>query len=346
MPEIDIVIPTFNRHGPLNRCLDALRAQEYRDFGVIVVDDGSAPGIEQTIPATLRKDLNLRIVSSANGGPARARNLGVAESDAEFVAFIDDDVLAAPEMLRLHREAVGDSPTKVSFGPLVAPAGWQPTPWNLWEADKLSIEYDKMTAGVYEPTWRQFFTGNAFVRRRHILAAGGFDERFTRAEDVELGLRLAGLGCDFAFVPGAIGWHHAERSLKSWLAIPRAYGRLDVAIDEIHPDEERAVNVEREMREMRTLPVRVARTVSSRRFGRPVVTNGSVGCARVLYAAGAKRLALRFLSLAFDAEYVTSFRAARRTGAGLGPRKPAGASGSAAGTAERQGINSPSTPST
>ena len=64
---------------------------------------------------------------------------------------------------------------------------------------------------------------NTSLGSHHIL--GGFDASFRRAEDVELAYRLAKQGLRFLFNPKAIGYHVAERSFNSWIAIPYAYGR-------------------------------------------------------------------------------------------------------------------------
>ena len=58
----------------------------------------------------------------------------------------------------------------------------------------LAKQYEAMDRGVYGATARQFYTGNASVARRHVIAAGGFDTSFRRAEDVELAYRLADRG--------------------------------------------------------------------------------------------------------------------------------------------------------
>ncbi|MEI6179642.1 MAG: glycosyltransferase family 2 protein, partial [Chloroflexales bacterium] len=67
-----------------------------------------------------------------------------------------------------------------------------------------------------------------------LLAVGGFDERFRRAEDVELAYRLAKLDLHFVFNPQAIGYHYAERSYQSWLKTPYVYGRNDVIFAREH----------------------------------------------------------------------------------------------------------------
>ncbi|MGE5597679.1 MAG: hypothetical protein ACM3S1_16770, partial [Hyphomicrobiales bacterium] len=182
-----------------------------------------------------------------------------------------------------------------------------------WEAHTLAREYGRMQRGVYEPTWRQFFTGNAIVRRADVIAAGGFNEHFTRAEDVELGRRLALRGCRFVFEPKAIGWHYARRSLESWLRIPREYGEFDAEIDRLYPELHWRRVVRREQAE-RPWPVRAARRVLGNRQVRPAAVRALVRGARAAYRVRLRSAALRGLSMAYDIEYHAAFaRASART---------------------------------
>jgi hypothetical protein len=99
-----------------------------------------------------------------------------------------------------------------------------------WEQEKLEAQYAAMIRGDYAPTFRQFWTGNASVARAHLVAAGGFNTTYSRAEDIELGRRLHERGLKFRFNPAARGLHHAERSLAAWVAMHRHYGTLEVEI--------------------------------------------------------------------------------------------------------------------
>ena len=185
------------------------------------MDDCSTPPVERTIPPALAARLPLTVLRlERNGGPAAGRNAGVRACSSERVLFVDDDVVASPRLVERHASWHAQDPTVVVIGPLASPPDWKPTAWNLWEARKLEAEYRKMQAGVYAPTWRQFFTGNSSVQRTDLLAVGAFDERFTRAEDIELGIRLAKAGRRFVFDYRAVGWHYAVRTAESWLRIP------------------------------------------------------------------------------------------------------------------------------
>ncbi len=229
-PYFSVVIPTYNRVARLRHVIKALEQQAYPSdaYEVIVISDGSTDGTDAYLE-TLRSTMRLRWFPQANRGPAAARNAGIQKSGGEFVVFIDDDVVPEPQLLaehaRSHREAGQDV---VVLGPLLTPEGFKMAPWVRWEQEMLMKQYRAMLRGDWTATARQFYTGNASLRRSHILAAGGFDEGFRRAEDVELAYRLADKGLDFVFNMQAAGMHFAERSFRAWLDAAYTYGRNDV----------------------------------------------------------------------------------------------------------------------
>jgi GT2 family glycosyltransferase len=108
------------------------------------------------------------------------------------------------------------------------PHDWARSPWVRWEEEKLQSQYDAMLAGEWAATERQFYTANSSLARQVFLDAGGFDARFKRAEDVELGYRLRNLGARFIFTPSADVLHYASRTFTAWRRTPYQYGRYDV----------------------------------------------------------------------------------------------------------------------
>jgi glycosyltransferase involved in cell wall biosynthesis len=229
-PYFSVVIPTYNRLGRLQHVIAALEQQTYPSdaYEVIIISDGSTDGTDAYLEA-LRSTMRLRWFHQANRGPAAARNAGIQKAAGEFVVFIDDDVVAEPQLLgehaRSHHEAGQDV---VVFGPMLTPEGFAMAPWVRWEQEMLMKGYRALLRGDWPATARQFYTGNASLRRSHLLAAGGFDEGLRRAEDVELAYRLADRGLDFVFNMQAAGMHFAERSFRSWLDAAYSYGRNDV----------------------------------------------------------------------------------------------------------------------
>lgn len=242
-----IVIPTFNRCATLARVLDALGRQSAppASFEVLVVSDGSTDGtVDLCRRVATAAPYSLRLIEQSNAGPGAARNLGVREARAPLIVFLDDDVVPDEGLLAAHfaAHAPDASDRVVAIGPLLPPRDTRLNAWGAWEERTLCSQYDAMEAGHWPPSYYQFYTGNASVARHHILAAGGFDKAFRRAEDIELGIRLEQAGCRFAFLPQARGWHYVRRRFASWTAMPVAYGEASVAraragrVYEVHRD--------------------------------------------------------------------------------------------------------------
>lgn len=239
-PAAGIIIPTHGRREELLRVLHALSRQTVppSEFEVVVICDGDVDGTANACrTGSPELPFSLRILVQENAGPAAARNRGVQETRAPLVVFLDDDVIPDTGWLAAHVEAQAGEENLVTIGPLLPPTDTRLSVWADWEERALCRQYDAMLAGRFHATYRQFYTGNAAVRRRHLLAAGGFDARFQRAEDVELALRLAQRGLRFAFLPEARAQHYVTRSLTSWLRIPGAYGWADIAMARAgHPE--------------------------------------------------------------------------------------------------------------
>jgi glycosyltransferase involved in cell wall biosynthesis len=94
--KISVIIATYNRAEFLSKTIDSLLQQEFRDFELIVVDDGSTDKTPQILKAYGDR---LRILRQDNQGPSAARNLGVRHASAPWIAFQDSDDLSEPHHL-------------------------------------------------------------------------------------------------------------------------------------------------------------------------------------------------------------------------------------------------------
>jgi GT2 family glycosyltransferase len=230
MFQVSVILPTYNRLNRLKQVVSALENQTYPHtaFEVIVIADGCVDGTVEYLQM-LKTPLRLTYIASENRGVAAARNRGIQEATGEYIVFIDDDVVPAAQLLAEHMRTHNEHPGElVVLGPMLTPSDFPMRPWVRWEQAMLVKQYTDMQTGRWQPTARQFYTGNASLARRHLVATGGFDETFRRAEDVELAYRLERRGVRFVFNPDAIGYHYAERSFRSWIEIPYTYGRNDV----------------------------------------------------------------------------------------------------------------------
>ena len=227
---ITIVIPTCHRLNRLKRVLAALEKQTVPagTFDVVVVVDGAA---DNTLAYLQMRDAPWRLtaIKQLNAGAAAARNRGVKESNANIILFIDDDVKPDPQLVDAHMKSHAQhGPDVAVIGPMLTPRDVTLSPWVAWEQAQLVDKYKRMQSGSLLPNPHQFYTGNVSVPRQHFLAVGGFDTNYQRAEDLELAYRLDGQGLSFTFNPAAKGYHYAERSFSTWLAIPYIYGQNSV----------------------------------------------------------------------------------------------------------------------
>lgn len=235
VPFLSVVIPTYNRKDSLCRTLDGLAGQTYPSdaFEAVVVSDGSTDGTEDFLTEYARTSpYTVRPIFQANSGPARARNHGVAEARGEVIVFLDDDVEPTAAFLSLHAAHHRADDQEVVIAPMLPDPAlrWRERCWIAWEHAMLEKQYSAWRTGEWGGCGpNHFYSGNASLRREHLRAVGGFNEQFPRQEDVELAYRLqAQRGVHFVYDPNARGIHRPQRRFASWLAVPYAYGRLDV----------------------------------------------------------------------------------------------------------------------
>lgn len=99
MAIVSVIIPTYNRAEDLMRCLKSVLAQTYKDYEIIIVDDGSSDNTRELV-ANIEGPI--QYIYQQNQGPAGARNTGIKCAKGEYIAFIDDDTIWHPEKLEIQ----------------------------------------------------------------------------------------------------------------------------------------------------------------------------------------------------------------------------------------------------
>jgi glycosyltransferase involved in cell wall biosynthesis len=241
---LSVVIPTKDRRELLLSTLASLESQRSPglSFEVVVVDNGSVDGTPEAVRARAAvSPMPLTLVTEPAGGPARARNTGVAAASGELIVFIGDDTPAAGDDLlaahgRLHekrpdaRYAVQGRVTWDDRAPV--------TPLMEWlERGGVQFGFDDLVSGAV-PATKAFCTAHVSVKRELFDLAGGFDQRFPYAavEDIELGARLEELGVVLDYHPELLALHRHPTDLPASLARRRRVGRSAALLHRIHPD--------------------------------------------------------------------------------------------------------------
>ena len=100
MPAISVIVPVYKVEKYLDRCIESILNQTFKDFEVILVDDGSPDRCPAMCDEWAKKDSRIRVIHKENGGLSSARNAGLKIQKGEFVCFVDSDDWILPEMLQ------------------------------------------------------------------------------------------------------------------------------------------------------------------------------------------------------------------------------------------------------
>ncbi len=194
--KFSVVIPLHNKAPYIACTLTSVLAQSVRDFEIVVVDDGSTDGSDQTVAAMarLQTDGRLRLVRQRNAGVSAARNLGIDQARGDWVAFLDADDWLHPSFLAALQQAQQRFPAAgvVATSTVHIPhsSGWPPH----WEvsanlAHEIELIRDLPKRWMQGPT----FSSSSVAARRSLLLSMQpcFPVGETMGEDLDLWFRLA-----------------------------------------------------------------------------------------------------------------------------------------------------------
>jgi len=213
MPLISVVVPSFNTAAYVGATLESLARQSFRDFEVVVVDDGSTDDTKAVAAASIaRLGLNGRIEVRPVGltkGVASCRNHGVSEAAGTWIAFLDSDDLFEPNKLervvdllsRRGTPALAVHHAVVRFDDATGETTGAP---DVGDAGRRTSSLDDLL------TDNSIATSSVVVNRECFSALGGFDSRLNGVEDYWLWLRIA-KRCEWSYLPEALTRYRVRR---------------------------------------------------------------------------------------------------------------------------------------
>ncbi|MBU2541257.1 MAG: glycosyltransferase family 2 protein [Candidatus Omnitrophica bacterium] len=194
MPNVSVIIPIYNRAQYLPDAVNSVLNQSYKDFEIIIVDDGSTDNTREVAERFIRQHPSvIRYFSQANKGPSAARNKGITEARGQYVAFLDADDEWLPEFLQKTTEA------------MVANA----CQWVYTNAYRLELDASEATIkkdffkapvaiganeNLYSAVLREDVIGGpskVVIMKECFKKVGGFHKDFRIREDWEMWIRLA-----------------------------------------------------------------------------------------------------------------------------------------------------------
>jgi glycosyltransferase involved in cell wall biosynthesis len=217
MPKVSVIIPTYNRGRFVGKAIESVLDQNFDDFEVIVVDDGSTDNTHQTLQ---RYGNRIRYIYQENAGASAARNTGIKAARGEWLAFLDSDDEWMPGYLAKQIQRAGEVPGLCM----------QTTDCTFFNLDGRSHTYFEMNGTLAEfkgddyLVFREPFSfivkhgpwqvGATIIRVEAIKKAGLFDPNLNLSEDFDLMARVALLG-SFAVVKEAlVNIHRRSESIE------------------------------------------------------------------------------------------------------------------------------------
>ena len=209
IPQLSIVIPAYNSATFLPHALASVFAQDFSDYEIIVVDDGSTDETQTVLQSYAAR---IRYVLQENAGSASARNRGIQMARGKYIVLLDADDLLLPGKLR---EQVAILEKRPSLG--LIHSGWQIIDEQGTVIKEMEPWHDSPVLNL--ETWlrnKPVKMGATLFRREWLERVGGLDPELRQSHDVDLMLRLSLAGCtaDWLKKPTMCYRHHAASTIR------------------------------------------------------------------------------------------------------------------------------------
>ena len=205
-PRVSVVIPVRDRRDLLAAALDALDAQTYHDFEVIVVDDGSTDGSRELAAGAVVAGRPVRVLDNPGRGAIEARQHAAEQSATPLLAFTDSDCVPSPQWLERLVDAC-DRGADLVTGPTHPARPPKPLERSMFSSGD---DGGYPTCNVlYRRTWFERVGGfETRTKEDQPFSSSAFARNFGFWEDTRMGWRLRRAGAIPAFAPDAVVHHH------------------------------------------------------------------------------------------------------------------------------------------
>lgn len=188
MPLFSIVIPVFNRASLIESTLDSVYNQNWLDFEVIIVDDGSTDELSHILEKYVE---NKRVIYfyQFNNGVSSARNRGALLAKGEYIVFLDSDDKVTPTWLSNYAKVIKELNTDVVYCGI-----------NRIKDDKLVAYTDPQDPYKNGIDFGNVIPGSFCLKKSFFELIGGYDEKLAYGENTELGFRIKFAHPSIAFI--------------------------------------------------------------------------------------------------------------------------------------------------
>jgi glycosyltransferase involved in cell wall biosynthesis len=199
-PRVSVIIPCYNQGEYLDEAVDSVLAQTYQDVEIVVVNDGSTDAATQALLADYRRP-KTRVINTANGGLAAARNLAISHSTGAYLCALDADDRLEPSYLSKAVPVLDRDPSITFVSSWLRTFGEESREWTPERCDLPTL------------LWEDTVLTAALVRREAVLSVGGYDTSMPVQgdEDWDLWLTLVERGHRGVILPEVL-FHYRRRA--------------------------------------------------------------------------------------------------------------------------------------
>ncbi|GAB1543637.1 glycosyltransferase [Scytonema sp. NUACC21] len=243
VPKVSVVVPAYNVSSYIEDTLRSLQQQSFKEFEVLIVDDGSTDNTAEIVKPYVKQDSRFQLWQKQNGGLSSARNHGICHARGEYIALLDGDDVYHPDKLANHVARLDNNPevgVVYSASRAIRDDG-KPTFVRL---SGKPVYSDPLLALLCKN-----FVGhgsNAVFRRSLVDEVGEFDESLRSLEDIDFWLRVAATRkwefyregrtlCYYRVRPSGLSFNVTQMQRCNEQVIQNAYGRSPESIEPMLP---------------------------------------------------------------------------------------------------------------
>jgi glycosyltransferase involved in cell wall biosynthesis len=239
MPKVSVIIPTYNRGQYITQALESVLNQTFRDYDIIVIDDGSTDNTGEILK---KYEGKIRSIRQENQGISNTRNRGIRETNGEYLAFLDSDDYWTPEKLK-EQVNILDAYSKVgivySRMPIINKMG-----------EKIGMKPAGVSGKNFKElleVWGDLPTSTVMTRRECFEKAGLFDPSLDPMEDIDMWIRISRFYDLYEIENKILAYYrrHEEQVTTSKAKVYTGLLKINTKIYENYPEAPRDLTVKR-----------------------------------------------------------------------------------------------------
>jgi len=230
------IVPVYNRPEELAELLASLARQEYENFEVVIVEDGSDVKSDRVVEKHGNK-LKINYISLHRSGPSVARNSGMQAAQGDYLIFVDSDCLVPPDYLKIVNDFLEVTPVDFFGGPDKAAGNFNLTQKSISYAMTSFLTTGGIRGGKKQVDKFYPRSFNMGISREAFRTIGGFpDTRMHPGEDMVFAIELIKRGIRSGLIQDAYVYHKRRTSFGKFYRQVRGFGKTRYIISGVYPE--------------------------------------------------------------------------------------------------------------